>query len=640
VALPAVVVTPNAVAVQAGIHLGGVSTNPSILSAISQAHPAWVNLFMGWNGIELAKGVYNEPLLQTYEQEFAALPPGTKINVNVAGTPAWAAGGSADTRQPPTNTQDYADFVHYVAARFAGKVASWEIWNEEDSTGWWLGDLPTYVQMLKQAYPAIKSGDPRAQVVFGGLVGNDYQFLDQAYGAGAGGSFDAVGLHTDTGCGTNSPYFYQRDPGTNRINRFSFLGYREVHNTMTSHGEGGKPIYMTELGWAATSAGCPTASKVGGVSQAEQAAFLNQAYHCLTGDPYVAVGIWFQLIDNGTADTPLNRFGLLSTSLAPKPAFEAFKSFALNGDQLSGACGNFNAPQITITAPTVNQGAPGVLHIAVSATSPAGVSRITLYYDGTNKIRNFTNSAHPMTLNGTMEWYGAKKLSAGAHTLDVVAIDPQGNMSKQSVTFRHGTAAAGGATPVFGKSVAASVVSGQVFVLVPGTGHIAQAGSTKGVGFVPLTTARMLPVGSIVDTTSGVMRLKSAVNTRGATQSGDFGAGVFQILQNRREKGLTELRLVVGRSAIQACTTLKAHSAATKPLATRVLNLLRAKVKGKFRTRGRYSSATVRGTQWTTTDRCDGTLTRVTRGSVVVRDLRRNRQIILRAGKSYLAKAR
>jgi len=30
---------------------------------------------------------------------------------------------------------------------------------------------------------------------------------------------------------------------------------------------------------------------------------------------------------------------------------------------------------------------------------------------------------------------------------------------------------------------------------------------------------------------------------------------------------------------------------------------------GRFRTRGRYSSATVRGTDWTVTDRCDGTLT-------------------------------
>jgi hypothetical protein len=48
----------------------------------------------------------------------------------------------------------------------------------------------------------------------------------------------------------------------------------------------------------------------------------------------------------------------------------------------------------------------------------------------------------------------------------------------------------------------------------------------------------------------------------------------------------------------------------------------------------------VRGTRWTTVDRCDGTLTRVSRGRVAVRDFRRKRTIVVRAGKSYLARAR
>ena len=48
----------------------------------------------------------------------------------------------------------------------------------------------------------------------------------------------------------------------------------------------------------------------------------------------------------------------------------------------------------------------------------------------------------------------------------------------------------------------------------------------------------------------------------------------------------------------------------------------------------------MRGTIWTTTDRCDGTLTQVKRGTVVVRDFRRRRNVIVRAGKSYLARAK
>lgn len=50
--------------------------------------------------------------------------------------------------------------------------------------------------------------------------------------------------------------------------------------------------------------------------------------------------------------------------------------------------------------------------------------------------------------------------------------------------------------------------------------------------------------------------------------------------------------------------------------------------------------ATVRGTLWQTVERCDGTLTRVRQGVVVVRDLRLRRAVRVTAGHSYLARNR
>ena len=61
---------------------------------------------------------------------------------------------------------------------------------------------------------------------------------------------------------------------------------------------------------------------------------------------------------------------------------------------------------------------------------------------------------------------------------------------------------------------------------------------------------------------------------------------------------------------------------------------------GRFRTHGRNSHATERGTRWLVEDRCDGTLTRVTRGKVVVRDTIRKKRIVLSAGDHYLARNR
>jgi hypothetical protein len=196
--------------------------------------------------------------------------------------------------------------------------------------------------------------------------------------------------------------------------------------------------------------------------------------------------------------------------------------------------------------------------------------------------------------------------------------------------------------PVLGKSVNAEPVSGIVYVLLPGRGHVSQAhaSAAKGVGFIPLTEARQLPVGTIFDATGGTARLTSATAAKGRVQSGDFGAGLFKVLQNRRERGLTELALVLRKGVSATCAKAgTAQTAAKRALPKTVLTLLRATVKGNYRTRGRYASATVRGTSWTTSDRCDGTLTTVQRGVVVVADLRRHKSITLRAGRSYLAKA-
>jgi alpha-tubulin suppressor-like RCC1 family protein len=198
--------------------------------------------------------------------------------------------------------------------------------------------------------------------------------------------------------------------------------------------------------------------------------------------------------------------------------------------------------------------------------------------------------------------------------------------------------------PVFAKSVDAAPVSGVVLIkLPPGAtlaGQLAPAfaAPAAGDGFVPLTQARQIPVGSQLDTTHGVIALRSATTRAGEIQSGQFRSGLFQVLQSRGQNGLTNLRLIDGG---HVCKTAgrRASIAGAPKLSKRVIDLLRANVKGKFRTSGHYAAATVRGTAWDMIDRCDGTLTVVHRGVVSVRDLRRRKTVTVRAGHSYLAQA-
>ena len=62
--------------------------------------------------------------------------------------------------------------------------------------------------------------------------------------------------------------------------------------------------------------------------------------------------------------------------------------------------------------------------------------------------------------------------------------------------------------------------------------------------------------------------------------------------------------------------------------------------KGRYRTRGRNSSATVRGTIWLSKDTCETTTTTVKQGVVVVRDFAKHKNVKVRAGQRYVARAR
>ena len=164
--------------------------------------------------------------------------------------------------------------------------------------------------------------------------------------------------------------------------------------------------------------------------------------------------------------------------------------------------------------------------------------------------------------------------------------------------------------PVLGRTVNLEPLRGRVTVRVP-----RRSGPVKGRQFVGVRRPRQVPVRTLVNVKRGRARLTTATDFAGVrTQSGAFSAGVFQSLQRRRTRAVTELRLKGGSFA--GCNRGKARGIRAVASRSRTIRRLRSNARGRFRTRGRNSSATVRGTAWITVDRCDGTLTRVTRGRV------------------------
>jgi hypothetical protein len=177
-------------------------------------------------------------------------------------------------------------------------------------------------------------------------------------------------------------------------------------------------------------------------------------------------------------------------------------------------------------------------------------------------------------------------------------------------------------TPVPGESVVAETPAGTVHVRTP-DGHE-----------VDLTGGAEIPAGSIVDARAGTVAL-SAARPDGGTYTGTFTGGRFEVRQDAKT-GYTDLYLRGGSFA--GCRRALASIARSKPKPRR--KLWGSDDGGRFRTHGRNSVATVRGTRWLTKDTCAGTLTRVTEGAVDVRDRHTRRTVTVRAGHTYLARAR
>jgi hypothetical protein len=129
--------------------------------------------------------------------------------------------------------------------------------------------------------------------------------------------------------------------------------------------------------------------------------------------------------------------------------------------------------------------------------------------------------------------------------------------------------------PVPGQSENAKPVTGHVFSLINGQE-------------VPLTQTQHLPSGTVLDTRGGSLELITAAVRGHKPQTGVFSGAIFKVTGERN--GLTTLSLVEGAfkgaptyASCRARGAADAHAA----LSSRVLQTLRSRASGRFRTRGR-----------------------------------------------------
>ena len=197
------------------------------------------------------------------------------------------------------------------------------------------------------------------------------------------------------------------------------------------------------------------------------------------------------------------------------------------------------------------------------------------------------------------------------------------------------TTPAAATVPVAGQTAAATVSGGVVLI-------------KTGTTYQPLTGATSVPIGSTIDARKGTVTITTAADSlpagdpRHRLQTGTFSAGIFAIKQQaERHRDQVPPADVLLRTAPHAI----AHARCTRtgPPTKGIVRMLHGVVKGAYRVlAGASTTALTHGT-FTVQDRCDGTLTHLTRGHATVtitRGRHRHRTLRLSAGQSYLAKVR
>lgn len=287
-----------------------------LLRQVKETRSGWLRVDLAWCSLEQ---VGPGQVTTAYQERLdiitsAARELGLRLLVQFSCAPRWS--GGTDVNSYPTDPGEVERIAGYLADRYRGRVAAWEIWDEPNCVGGCPNGSPErYVAVLKAAYRGFKHGDAGATVITGGTSGNDVDWLRRMYTAGAAGWFDALAVHAFQ----EPPSAAPDAPSQNSAYRLSTLP--RVRELMVANGDGAKAIWLTEFGWTTARTGPRP-----GVSDSNQAQFLRQAVRQIDVQyPYVSHAIWYYLRDRDDSTPYENNFGLIHVRGSPKPAFSALQ---------------------------------------------------------------------------------------------------------------------------------------------------------------------------------------------------------------------------------------------------------------------------------------------------------------------------
>jgi len=306
---------------------------------------SWIKQQIDWNSIEYARGLYRWGELDHLVAE--AQKHGLKILFSVARAPGFSRPEPVEEDGPPSDFAIFRDFMRALSARYQGRVAAYELWNEPNLQREWRGfDLSAakFVELIRAGAAGVREGDPTAIIISGApaVTGiddrinaiDDRVFLREMIAAGVGEAVDAIGVHPYGAA--NPPDERAADAvhlrsGYNSHPSFFFLDTLEDDHTILRDANIDKPLWVTEFGWPSIenfgevdTAGWEYARDV---TEADQAAYLLRALQLRRERPWVGpLIIWnLNIAPLFGAERAESAYGLLRPDGSKRPAYQQLR---------------------------------------------------------------------------------------------------------------------------------------------------------------------------------------------------------------------------------------------------------------------------------------------------------------------------
>lgn len=219
---------------------------------------------------------------------------GLKLVARLSDAPDWAhpsLQGHKDVDfvdAPPDDLDNWAAFCGAVAARYRGRIAAYQVWNEPNLSREWGSrepDAAAYADLLGACSRAVRAADPAAILISAGLAPTgtydqtahpDDIYLQALYDAGFQRHIDVVGVNAP---GYNNPPDVSPDEAVARGSRrfFTFRRVEDLRKIMVANGDAARQMAILEMGWH-SNPGIDASYAWYAVDEATQARYLVDAY--------------------------------------------------------------------------------------------------------------------------------------------------------------------------------------------------------------------------------------------------------------------------------------------------------------------------------------------------------------------------